>query len=67
IWCPIAALDEQRLMAEPLRQLIRNYLAGDLTTWWASTLPAGADALGDTIITAAEQDRDCAALDEGKR
>jgi 8-oxo-dGTP diphosphatase len=39
-WCPVAALDEERLLPEALRPLIRSYLAGDSRTWWATTIPS---------------------------
>jgi 8-oxo-dGTP pyrophosphatase MutT (NUDIX family) len=38
IWCPITALREHNLLAEPLRNLIPSYVSGDQRTWWASTL-----------------------------
>ena len=39
LWCPVSALDEHNLQPEPLRVLIAQYVAGDRSIWWASTLP----------------------------
>jgi 8-oxo-dGTP pyrophosphatase MutT (NUDIX family) len=38
-WCPITALGEHNLLAEPLTYLIPAYVSGDPAIWWASTLP----------------------------
>jgi 8-oxo-dGTP diphosphatase len=37
-WFPIYGLSESNIQPYPLQQLIRNFVAGDSSAWWASTL-----------------------------
>lgn len=37
-WSPLDDLGRHNLLPVPLRDLVRNYAAGDRAIWWASTL-----------------------------
>jgi 8-oxo-dGTP diphosphatase len=39
LWRPVDALAAYHLQPTPLQQLLTQYVAGDTTAWWASTLP----------------------------
>lgn len=38
LWCRLDQLDEARLEPAPLRPLIRRFLSGDRTPWWATNV-----------------------------
>jgi 8-oxo-dGTP pyrophosphatase MutT (NUDIX family) len=39
LWSSVDDLDKNNLLPQPLRKLIFQYLAGDDSAWWGSTLP----------------------------
>jgi 8-oxo-dGTP pyrophosphatase MutT (NUDIX family) len=38
-WSQVSDLDKNNLLPYPLRKLITGYVSGDMTIWWATTLP----------------------------